>query len=186
GADFAPPVVWTTPDWPANALDTPALVGLLSRLGGPVRHAFDDLTGPDVLSSAGRFNLENLPDNLEVSGYVTFAIGFIVYAIINPGAGFGIERDSHELSLIDVDGNGSPDHVLRRGDLQGVVVKRNQVTGRANLLRSVTRPLGGSITLDYARTTNTVDMPHSKQVLARIELDDGVDLGAAFASPNLL
>src|SRR5262249_29211507 len=186
GAAFARPAVGPTPAWPSGALDPPALLGLIGRLGGGARNAVNDLTGPDVLSGSGRFHLEDLPKNFEVSGYVTFAIGFIVYAIINPGAGAGLEHDSHELSLIDIDGDGAPDHVLRRGDSNGVLVKRNQVAGKANLLRSVTRPLGGAIRIDYARTPNTVDMPHSRQVLTHIELDDGVDLGADFASPDIV
>jgi hypothetical protein len=48
------------------------------------------------------------------------------------------------------------------------------------------RPLGGTVNLTDERTANSVDSPHSRQVLSRVEVDDGVVLGAAFASPNLV
>ena len=47
-------------------------------------------------------------------------------------------------------------------------------------------PLGGSFTLEYERTANSQAMPHSRQVLKRVTVDDGVDLGPSFASPNLV
>ncbi|WP_437911069.1 toxin TcdB middle/N-terminal domain-containing protein [Sorangium sp. So ce327] len=62
---------------------------------------------------------------------------------------------------------------------------RLNLTGKTNRLSRVVRPLGGSIRLDYAREGNkvayasspdelSVDMPGSKWVLSRVEVDDGM------------
>ena len=60
-------------------------------------------------------------------------------------------------------------------------MKLNQ-TGKANLLRQVSRPLGGAVTLDYKREGNHVDlsdpearidMPRNQWVLASATADDG-------------
>src|SRR5205823_10167177 len=70
------------------------------------------------------------------------------------------------------------------GDSGTIYVRKNEVTGKANLLQTVHRPLGGSFAIDYQRTANTVDLPHSRYVMTHVEVDDGVDL-PAFASPNV-
>ncbi|MEK7283354.1 MAG: toxin TcdB middle/N-terminal domain-containing protein, partial [Acidobacteriota bacterium] len=77
-------------------------------------------------------------------------------------------------------GDGVADRVLRQsadaGVTPGLFVQKNEVTGRANLLSVVHRPLGGTIALDYDRTPNSVAMPQSRQVLTRVVEDDGVDV----------
>jgi RHS repeat-associated protein len=86
------------------------------------------------------------------------------------------------LSFEDLDGDGFPDHVLKKSGDGNVYVKRSRV-GKTNLLRHVARPLGGSFELDYRRQGNRVgaapdghriDMPTSQWVLASVELEDGL------------
>src|SRR6185436_14054687 len=52
-------------------------------------------------------------------------------------------------------------------------VARNR-TGRTNLLKSVSRPLGARIDLQYDRDGNTYADPHSRFVLSKITTYDGV------------
>jgi hypothetical protein len=107
----------------------------------------------------------------------------------------GLTFDSHELAMVDINGDGAADHVLRIAGQESVYgsnpkigkvfVKENLVRGESNLLVKVKRPLHGSIDIEYARTANTVDMPSNRLVMKKVTVNDGQDLGAAFASPNL-
>jgi hypothetical protein len=63
------------------------------------------------------------------------------------------------------------DHgVVRDGDIE---VALNQ-TGVTNLLKSVTRPLGGTFELAYERSGNTYEQPQSRWVLSAVQVKDGV------------
>lgn len=176
GGDFGPPITWPTTPWPIQPgqIFVGATLAKINELA---------ITGPDVLAGTGVVEGVTHHGSLSADIYAgVWGVGI--------GGSKNFDRDAYELALLDIDGDGSADHVLRREtpepDDRKIFVKRNQVTGRANLLRRVSRPLGGAITLDYARTQNTLALPHSRQVLSRVEIDDGVDLGAAFASPNIV
>jgi RHS repeat-associated protein len=93
------------------------------------------------------------------------------YIILNPGADFDRGVSTQEVELSDVDGDGKPDSVSSTAD-NALVVRRN-LTGRTNLLKAVRNPLGGTITLGYDRSGNTVDQPASQWVMSRVEVDDG-------------
>jgi hypothetical protein len=75
-------------------------------------------------------------------------------------------------ALMDLDGDGDLDHVQSDDESQ-LVVARN-TTGRTNLLRSIARPLGATITIDYERHGNTPDLPQSHWDMARVTIDDGL------------
>ncbi|MFN0248749.1 MAG: SpvB/TcaC N-terminal domain-containing protein [Kofleriaceae bacterium] len=170
GSDFGPPIVWPTPEW-----EVP-----LSSLGGLPDSI--EITGADVLAGTGLSRGTSDSDSLSIPIPGT-------PVTVNANYGTNVDRDTFELALIDLDGDGAPEHVLRQEVGSGtprVYVKRNKITGRANLLSKVHRPLGGSFTLAYSRVGNTVADPHGRLVLSRVEVDDGVDLGASFASPNLV
>lgn len=101
--------------------------------------------------------------------------------VIGPNLNIGRSNTGAELVFTDIDGDGKPDHVLKRDGQAGVLVKRNQV-GKTNLLREVVRPLGGSFTLDYIRQGNRVDesdpnakitMPTNRWVVSEVNVDDG-------------
>ncbi|HEX3552181.1 MAG TPA: SpvB/TcaC N-terminal domain-containing protein [Thermoanaerobaculia bacterium] len=87
-----------------------------------------------------------------------------------------------QLSFEDLDGDGLPDHVLKKTNDPNVYVKRN-LADQANLLTGVQRPLGGSLAVTYARQGNKVgpsadgqrkvDMPETQWVLASVTEDDG-------------
>src|SRR5882724_4169231 len=104
--------------------------------------------------------------------YFTFGFCFVFGCIVfNPGvdASTGIGRT--EAALRDVNGDGYLDQVKSTKDNE-LIVAANR-TGRTNLLRSVSRPLGARIDLDYSRDGNTYNSPQSRWVLARSTVFDG-------------
>ncbi|HEX5749058.1 MAG TPA: SpvB/TcaC N-terminal domain-containing protein [Archangium sp.] len=91
--------------------------------------------------------------------------------IINPGADFGESVSRPTNNLQDINGDGYPDQLFSDNPHQ-ISVARN-LTGRTNLLRHVKRPLGAEIWLDYERSGNTQDMPHSRWALSEVKVYDG-------------
>ncbi|HWO26380.1 MAG TPA: toxin TcdB middle/N-terminal domain-containing protein, partial [Kofleriaceae bacterium] len=180
GGDFGPATEWAIPaGWPESP---GGMFASASALPGKVTSWLDKLlvTGPDVLAGTGS------QDGSSTSASVAIPLPYVTLGL---GGSRSTSKDTYELSLLDIDGDSAADHVLRVGSSSGpgrIYVKRNRVTGTGNLLRAIHRPLGGTITLSYSRVGNTAALPQGRQVLARIEIDDGVDLGAAFASPSLI
>ncbi len=67
------------------------------------------------------------------------------------------QNDSYmTLRLEDIDGDGGPDHVIKVNGNAQVFARLNKGS-KANLLRRVVRPLGGSFELDYRREGNRID-----------------------------
>jgi RHS repeat-associated protein len=73
--------------------------------------------------------------------------------------------------LADLDGDGLADHIY--SDNSGNVVVSLNNSGRTNLLRTVHRPLGGRIDLEYARSGDTSDQPGNRWVLSKVSTYDG-------------
>lgn len=91
--------------------------------------------------------------------------------ITNPGASFDRTMGRGESSVVDVDGDGYPDHVTSTRD-NAISVGRNP-THRTNLLRGVRRPLGASFEVSYVRAGNTAPMQPWRWVMSRLVMDDG-------------
>ena len=118
------------------------------------------------------------------------AIGISLFfgcLMLEIGVTIGVGNNSAELTFEDVDGDGKADQVLKlskgvfRPNRQDLRAKLNQI-GKTNLLRRVTRPLGGSFDIAYKREGNAVrrdmtpmvDMPHSQWVMASVSVSDGM------------
>jgi RHS repeat-associated protein len=113
---------------------------------------------------------------------------------IEISATLGNGNGAAQMTWADVDGDGALDHVLKpKGQNQPLLVRLNQ-TSKANLLTTVTRPLGGSFTLDYKREGNVapqdkngyrVDMPTNQYVLSNVTVHDAAgvqqDISETFA-----
>ncbi|MER5711648.1 SpvB/TcaC N-terminal domain-containing protein [Streptomyces sp. NPDC002122] len=113
--------------------------------------------------------------NASLGGGVYFTVGLptpVGVFVFNPGvnASTGISRA--ETSLRDVNGDGLADHVKSTRDDELLVAVNK--TGRTNLLRSVSRPMGARIDLDYTRSGNTAAMQESRWVLSRTSVFDGL------------
>lgn len=108
-------------------------------------------------------------------GYFTIGVPLCLaacYLIINPGAEFNLAMDRQEVALRDIDGDGFPDHLSSTASDELIVAP--SLIHRTNLLRKITRPMGATIELDYARVGNTFEQPHSQFVLSRVVTFDGV------------
>ena len=92
----------------------------------------------------------------------------------------GVSRTS--AALRDIDGDGRPDLIISDGGKQ-LIVYRN-LTGRTNLLRSVTLPFGGHININYDQTTPSYDMPGRRWVMSSVETTGGYKENGAVRSRN--
>jgi RHS repeat-associated protein len=104
---------------------------------------------------------------------IPFTPGFSI--IINPGLNASYSFGKQTLSIRDINGDGLPDiaNSIKSTYINKLSVWKNQ-TGRTNLLKKVTRPLGAVTGLDYIRTGNTYCMPQSKWVLSKTTVFDGL------------
>lgn len=107
--------------------------------------------------------------------YFTIGIGPLClagcYVIINPGGDISQTVSRPGSSVRDVNGDGFPDAVT--SDTDGSLLVGPNPIGRTNLLRTVNRPLGATMVLDYERHGNTYDEPNSHFVLSRLVISDG-------------
>ncbi|SMD26223.1 SpvB/TcaC N-terminal domain-containing protein [Kibdelosporangium aridum] len=153
--------------------------GLLDRVfdGDPIRVAMNTGSG---FTQAQPFNGSlagiNLDQNskLAAGAYFRFSLCFGVFGcvITNPGGHTDTGTSRTERMLRDIDGDGYADHLQSTKDNE-LVFAQNK-TGRTNLLKSVHRPMGGRIDLDYARDGNTYDLPQSRWVLSKVTMNDGL------------
>ncbi|GAA2207343.1 hypothetical protein GCM10009850_028010 [Nonomuraea monospora] len=103
---------------------------------------------------------------------IPIAFGFGGFVIINPGADTSTGASRASQMIRDINGDGFADHLASSADDQ-LTVAANQ-TGRTNLLKTVKRPLGATIELDYTRDGNTYDLPGSRFVLSSVSSHDGL------------
>jgi RHS repeat-associated protein len=182
GYGFGPEEVWPVQDWPTDVTRP--------------RFKVNKLVQSSVVELLG---LKDGIDTVEATGSHSAlpSVGFVVTVpiLIGPGtpwlhlsggADYTPRRVSgFELGLMDIDGDGLADHVLKteeqvqrfaptspRRNGEGVFARLNLMNG-GNLLKRVSRPLGGSLQLSYVRLGNTVDMPESRFVLAEVVVNDG-------------
>ena len=83
-----------------------------------------------------------------------------------------------QMDFVDIDGDGHPDHVLKRKGDPNVYAKLS-VIGATDMLKTITGPLGDTIEIEYARAGNYVDqnlgvdMPSNHWVLSSVRTGDG-------------
>jgi RHS repeat-associated protein len=92
--------------------------------------------------------------------------------MFNPSITISQGADRSEVQFNDIDGDGFPDYLQSVEDGK-LTVSRSSIR-RTNLLKKVSRPLGGSFTLNYKRLGNTYQMPNSVWTLSRVDEYDGV------------
>ena len=151
--------------------------GLLDRVfaGNPMRVAFNTGNGfePPVAFNGSLAGV-TADQNATLGGgvYFTISICFVFGCIIiNPGADISTGASRSTQMLRDVNGDGFVDQLMSTNDGQ-LTVAENQ-TGKTNLLRMVSRPLGGRISFDYTRDGNTYGQPQSRYDLSFVSVDDG-------------
>ncbi|MFD4655785.1 SpvB/TcaC N-terminal domain-containing protein [Kitasatospora sp. NPDC058444] len=154
--------------------------GLTDRVftdgANPVKVAVNTGTGFTAPAPwRGSFPEIAVDKNASLGAGVYFTVGLptpVGIFVFNPGANASTGISRAETSLRDVNGDGLADHVRSTRDNELLVAVNK--TGRTNLLRSVSRPMGARIDLDYSRSGNTADMPASRWVLSRTAVFDGL------------
>ena len=145
----------------------------------------------NVLPVCNPFAVDDI-DNMEFSSTVSLSMsGNIGVSFIFPikipiagisinitcSGGNGLSGSSSincvNVSMMDLDGDGLADHVLR---VPGYCTywKRN-ISGRYGKLTKVNLPQGGNVEIDYAELFGTVDNPNFKYVMSRVTMNDGTD-----------
>ena len=92
--------------------------------------------------------------------------------LINPNRVHNSVRVRLE-DITDVDGDGFPDIVS--SDKESELKFYPSTIARTNKLKTVDNPIGGSFTLDYARSEATYDHPGGKWVMHSVEVNDGIN-----------
>jgi RHS repeat-associated protein len=174
GYGFAPPRAWR-PEAAWHDAHLPRLrVGVPSIATDFVGRFVPALGGIDPLEATGTHS--ELPS---LSVAFNFAFPLVIFPTppwVHIGAGFSgspKKVGGFELGLQDINGDGLVDHVLKNDKTRDVWARLNQLE-KANLLKRVVRPLGGSFDLAYdQRAGNTVDMPQSRWLLSKVTVHDG-------------
>ena len=74
-------------------------------------------------------------------------------------------------AMLDIDGDGLPDIVC--SDSENRLKAYRNLTGRTNLLRSVTLPFGGHVRVEYRQTLPSFAMPGRRWVMSAVETSGG-------------
>jgi len=116
-----------------------------------------------------------------VSG--SFSIEPKVWPVVfNFGLNGNVNQSGVDTSLSDINGDGLVDHVY--SDIDGNIGARLNTIKKTNLLKKVTNPLKGSFEIDYTRSSNTVNMPQSRWVMASVKVNDGMSGHDSTTSPH--
>ena len=98
-------------------------------------------------------------------------LGFRICVNPNFSIGQGISRQLKQFE--DIDNDGQLDMLYSDGD--GNLTVQRSLVGKTNLLKTVNRPFGGVVRMNYDLTASTYGFPYAKYVLSEIESSDGFD-----------
>jgi RHS repeat-associated protein len=131
-----------------------------------------------------------------------FGVNVSIYVVFQGGGMYGTGGMASVIDLVDINGDGLLDQVLKNADTSSSVAPFNaevqarlNQSGQANLLSTVALPLGGSIALQYSTSGNWVgtqstalgsleiDAPLGRIVLSKVTVDDG--RGATSQNPGI-
>ena len=164
--DGLPDKLWQEGDWQPGMLwqdDSKVHVSLNTGNGFA-----DEIiwSGPAKINESS-----SASESLNIAATVGFPLATII-VVVNPGVNIGKSMSRPTFDIRDVDGDGFPEIVSSDNDASMTVYR--STIARTNKLKDVYNPLGGSFTLDYARSEATYDHPGGKWVMSSVEVDDGV------------
>ena len=152
---------------------------------------FNDVAHELAKSSCNPYakSFDKYVNSLDWSSTLTFGINGSAGANLNIGikTGFGTVNITSSagtgangstsingayVKMIDFDGDGMVDQVLRAG---GATYWKKNLMGRVGLLRKINLPQGGSCCLDYGEILGTTDSPGHKYVLSEVTMNDGLE-----------
>jgi len=112
----------------------------------------------------------NLGFNLNLS-FPIFWVRMNVTTAIGGGINASTSINGVSVKILDLDGDGLQDHVLRiPGDK--TYWKRN-ISGTYGQLEQINLPQGGNIQLEYTEQYGTIDNPYFKYVMSKVIVNDG-------------
>ena len=160
-------------------LNGDGLIDQLQNNNGTISVRINTGAGLSAPVTWGAFQQNQIAQSHSISlgGGLDFTIGIgplclvACYLIINPGVHVSGGMSRQEIGLYDVNGDGYADSIYSTAD-SSMDVSLN-TTGRTNLLKSVSNPLGGTISLDYTRKGNTTSQAFSQWVMSSVAVDDG-------------
>ena len=164
------------------------LPDMVTRSGGKFTIMLNTGSGfiPYSEEQQGRFN-ESLATS--VSQYGNFAVSIPIHILflklrfttkVTKSWSSGVSFTS--AALRDIDGDGRPDLII--SDEAKVLIVHRNLTGRTNMLRSVTLPFGGHININYEQTTPSYDLPGRRWVMSSVETTGGYKENGAVRSRN--
>ncbi|MEE3314144.1 MAG: toxin TcdB middle/N-terminal domain-containing protein [Treponema sp.] len=133
----------------------------------------NDIDGLDCSITAS----VNVSGNLAMNMNVSIPIGFVklnITANVGGGINSGSTATSATVKMIDLDGDGLSDHVLKISGDDAIWWKRN-LAGKVGLLKQINMPQGGNIEIEYAEQYGTRDNPNFKHVMSKVTMNDGTD-----------
>ncbi len=118
----------------------------------------------------------SISGNLGVNANVKIPVWgcFFVNITANAGGGLnsGMTTTCATVKMMDLDGDGMPDHVL---EADGKIWWKKNCSGKIGLLNRINLPQGGNIQIDYSEKYGTRDNPSFKYVMSRVTVNDGTD-----------
>ncbi|MBO7638741.1 MAG: hypothetical protein J6S91_07165, partial [Treponema sp.] len=137
-----------------------------------VSNLASDMEKPDCSVTAS----VSITGNIGVSVTVKIPVWSGLYFNITANAGGGINSGSNTTSanvkMMDMDGDGLPDHVLKA---DGKIWWKRNMMGKVGLLNRINLPQGGDIQIDYSEKYGTRDNPSFKYVMSKVTVNDGTD-----------
>lgn len=131
----------------------------------------------DVLSYDSSISI-GISGSVNVKGDIAFPLPWPVAFLnvhVSASSGGGVNGNVSlsgvSVRMMDIDGDGLVDHVLRVPGTNTLYVKRN-ITQKLGLLKTIGLPQGGSYELDWSRVGNTPEMPQSRTCLSTVTLND--------------
>lgn len=168
----------------------------LSRSDNTLENQLQDVNGDgltDLVTASGQLYLNtgnafvpvswpglSLSENKTVSEAANISVTFclplippfiVVKLCTNPGTSRSNSMGKGDTQISDLNGDGYPE-VIRSKDEADMRVAFSTI-GKTHLLKTVKRPLGATISLDYTRTGNTYANPSSQWVLSHVTTHDG-------------
>ena len=175
--------------WISGYNDTTSPIGLQN---GTVMVAYNTGSGfaaPVAWSNNGVSQKIGHHTGTSFGGGAYFTVSFpipllfvVLQVCVSGGGDLTSSVDTQNLTFMDMNGDGYPDLVAAQNDVNSsnsIMAVNLNTTGRTNLLKSVSRPMGGTLTLDYQRDGNTYADPHSRWNLATVAQFDGGQNGNA-------
>ncbi|MDY6031635.1 MAG: toxin TcdB middle/N-terminal domain-containing protein, partial [Treponemataceae bacterium] len=181
---------WNTAEKPENFLTQSdsagfdmGLIGLIPYVGPAVEKGLSSIS----INPYG-FEAEKYANSLDWSSSISFGLSgsvnfnvnvdiYVVAGFINVtasgggGSNFNTSINGISVKMMDMNGDGLPDHVMR---IPGYATywKKNMM-GRANLLNRIELPQGGSVEIGYDEKLGDVQDPNFRYVMSSVTMDDG-------------